>query len=87
MSKQRRITEGGRQLRAYLKRVGQTVPEFAEAHGLDRIQVQRVLKGDRERISVDFALAIEKATDGTVQPWMFSKSTLRPADELPATGT
>lgn len=62
---------GAVELRRYLDGRGESVPRFCETHGLDRIQVQRMLLGQRERVSVDFALAIEKATDGvvTVASW------------------
>lgn len=39
-----------------------SVPQFAEKHGLDRIKVQKAIRGDIERIDVDFAFAVEKAT-------------------------
>lgn len=78
----RRITDGARDLRAYLTEHSISVPDFCEEHGLDRIQVQRVLNGDRwKRITVDFAHAIDRATGGSV-PWTTWRSTtaVDPAD-------
>ncbi len=75
----RRITEGGRLLRTYLTEIGMTVPAFCEHHKLDRIQVQRVMNGERwKRINVEFANAIEKATGGRIPYTAFLPST---ADE------
>ena len=77
MPKIRKVPDGAADLRSYLKKIDQTVPEFCEAHGLDRIQVQRVLKGERTRISVDFADAIERATNGDVywRAWLLRTAT------------
>ena len=62
------MTDGGRELRAYLTSEGTNVPKFAALHGLDRIQLQRVIKGELwQRISVDFAKKIEAATAGAVR--------------------
>lgn len=73
---ERRITEGGRDLRAYLTEIDMSVPDFCEKHGLDRIQVQRVLNGERyKRITVEFADAIERATDGRIRYRSFLPST------------
>jgi len=60
------ITEGGIALRRWIDSNGKTVPGFCEEHGLDRIQVQRAINGDRKRVSVDFAAEIERATQGHV---------------------
>jgi hypothetical protein len=63
-----RVTDGARDLRAYLTEIDQSVPDFCDEHGLDRIQVQRVMNGERwRRITVDFAFAILTATKGRVQ--------------------
>lgn len=84
------ISEGARKLRRYLNAEGLSVPDFCEAHGLDRIRVQRYLKGDRTHATVDFAEAIEKATKGEV-PWSaWHTRTLRATTPEPArrrTGT
>jgi hypothetical protein len=67
----RMVTDGARDLLAYIRkhhpRGEGGVPGFCEKHGLNRIQVQRAINGDRQRFSVDFAHAIEKATRGAVR--------------------
>lgn len=74
-----RVTEGGRELRAYVTEIGISVPDFCDEHGLDRIQVQRVMNGERwKRISVDFAFAIDKATKGRISWTKFLSKTARP---------
>lgn len=52
-----------------------TVPAFCEKYALDRIKVQRILHEDFRRIDVDFAFAIERATQGAVlaQSWCTKK--------------
>lgn len=66
---ERRVTDGGRKLRAYIDKnyVKGGVPRFCEENEIDRISVQRALNGERQRISVDLATQIEKATAGAVQ--------------------
>ncbi len=77
----RRITDGGRDLRAYLTEHKVSVPDFCEKHGLDRIQVQRVLNGERwKRVSVDFANSIERATKGAIRYTSFLPHTATPAE-------
>lgn len=78
----RRITDGGRDLRAFLTTHKISVPDFCEQHGLDRIQVQRVLNGERwKRVTVDFAYSIERATNGAVPYTRFLPSTAIPSPE------
>lgn len=60
------MTKGGAALRAYLDERGISVPRFCEEKGLDRIQVQRMLNGERKRVSLDFAASIDRATNGVV---------------------
>ncbi len=80
-----RITEGGRELRAYITEIGSSVPDFCEAHGLDRIQVQRVLNGERwKRISVDFAESIHRASKGRIDWRKFRSKTARPVAKAAA---
>jgi hypothetical protein len=43
-----------------------TVPAFCEAKGLDRVRVQKAIRGKPKKFDVGFAFAIEKATDGAV---------------------
>lgn len=77
----RRVTEGARDLRAYLTEKGISVPDFCEMNHLDRIQVQRVLNGERyKRITVEFANAIERATEGRIPYTRFLPSTAVAAD-------
>jgi hypothetical protein len=73
---ERRITDGGRELREHLTAIGVSVPDFCEKHSIDRIHVQRVLNGERwQRITVDFAHAIEAATGGRVKWLSFLSAT------------
>lgn len=76
-------TDGARALRRYLDDEGKSVPVFCEEHDLDRIQVQRAMNGERRRISVDFAHAIERATANSVEWWRWLSRTGR-ADAAPA---
>lgn len=71
---ERKTTRGGRALEVYIRKYCGTIPAFAEANGLDRIQIQRAINGERwKRITVDFAYAIEQATDGAVKmQWWLS---------------
>lgn len=73
-------SDGARLLRIYLIKVDQSVPVFCEIHRLDRVQVQRYLKGERARISVDFAAAVQDATNGEV-PWYSWCSKTRRAND------
>jgi hypothetical protein len=85
---ERRITDGGRDLRAYLTEHKISVPDFCEKHGLDRIQVQRVLNGDRwKRVTVEFAHAIELATDGAITYAQFLPDTATTSGEHAALAT
>jgi hypothetical protein len=54
-------------LLAYIRENHGTVEAFAEHAGLDRIKVQKALRGQIGRIDVDFAFAVQKATKGKVQ--------------------
>jgi len=58
---------------AYLERIGLTQTQFCERHQLDRIAVQRAVNGDRKRISVDFACAMEDATGGEIPVRLWRK--------------
>lgn len=53
-------------LLAYIREKYGSVPNFCDAHDLERIKVQRALNGEIQRIDVDFAFDIETATDGAV---------------------
>jgi hypothetical protein len=75
----RRITMGGRKLRTWLAKNDLSVSAFSEAHDLDRIQVLRLLNGDRwKQISVKLAHAIVTATDGRITYTMFLPETATP---------
>jgi hypothetical protein len=71
------ILDGARLLRRHITRLYKSVSAFCEKHDLDRIQVQRHLKGQRTRVCVDFACAIEEATEGTVPVESWKTSTLK----------
>lgn len=73
-----RTTEGARRLRAYLNSNKISITAFCALHGLDRIQVQRALNGERwKRITVDFAHAIHRATNGKVPLSKWQSKTAR----------
>ena len=57
---------------AYLARRHIKQTPFCEKKGLDRIQVQKAVKGQRSRISLDFALDFHRATGGAVPYWAWS---------------
>ena len=68
-------TAGAKDLREYLGEKGLSVSAFCLAHKLDRIQVMRALSGERKRFSVDFAEAIENATNGHVKWFRWRSAT------------
>lgn len=75
-SNERRVTDGGRDLLAFIRKQKSNIPKFCEEHGLDRVQIQRVINGERwQRISVDLADRIEKATAGKVKMRRFLSRT------------
>lgn len=53
-------------LLAYIRKNYGSIPAFAEATGIERLKVQKVIKGNFSRVDVDFAFAIEKATKGQI---------------------
>lgn len=59
---------GADKLARWLKRNRLSITKFAAQHDMDRIQVQRLLNGERQRVSVTMAARIEHATSGEV-PW------------------
>lgn len=70
------LVAGARALRTYLTKNGLSIQRFCAIHDLDRIAVQRTLKGERsKRVTVNFALAIERATDGAVSCAMWAADT------------
>jgi hypothetical protein len=85
---------GALDLRRYIDEQGISVPDFCEAHGLERVQVQRMLNGERQRVSVEFAADIERATEGAVRVLRWNEpaddghgSGEHPAVIVPPTGT
>ena len=57
-------------LLAHIREQHGTIPAFATAKGVDRLKVQKVINGSIKRVDVNFALEIERATDGKVpMPW------------------
>lgn len=80
------VSDGARALREHLKSKGLSVQKFCQTHGLDRVQVLRMLNGElgKRGASVDFAESIERATDGAV-PWQsWHTRTLKPLDQTEA---
>jgi len=57
---------GAALLRRYLTRRDLSLYAFCQLHALDRIAMARLIKGERKRVSVDVAHAIERATEGAV---------------------
>ncbi len=64
-------TPGPTKLLAYVRKHFGSIPKFCEAAGVDRLKTQRAIAGKCSRIDVDFAFAIERATNGevVVQDW------------------
>ena len=75
------ITDGANDLRAWLEARGLSITRFCEEHELDRIEVQRHLRGLRDRVSVDFAVSVRDATKGRdevkVERWAHSPEVRR----------
>lgn len=60
-------SRGARATLAHIRRLGLSIPEFAERHGIARMRLQNALRGDVQTIGIDLAYAIERATKGTVK--------------------
>jgi hypothetical protein len=58
--------EGAHLLRKFIDERGLSIPDFADTHHFNRIQLQKLIGGETRRVSVDVAYAIECATDGEV---------------------
>ena len=71
---ERFVTPGAKDLKAWLAAQSTSVAPFCEKNGLDRIEVQRILSGERIRISVDVALDISTATNGDIAVERFGHS-------------
>jgi hypothetical protein len=78
MRKERIPTDGARALREWLASQGISLFAFCERHSLDRVNTQKAVNGERRRVSVDFALSIEKATGGAVPIELWASETMRP---------
>ena len=72
-----KTTAGARALRRYLERHNLSARAFCEAHGICRQYVALALAGRATRASVDFALAVERATRGEITARMWGSETLR----------
>ncbi len=57
---------GAQQLLAYIRERHGSIPAFCERHSLDRFKVARAINGEILKIDVDFAVAVQLATDGAV---------------------
>lgn len=57
---------GAKALLEHIRENYSSVPAFADAHGLQRMKVQRAITS-LQRIDVEFAVAIEAATKGEVK--------------------
>lgn len=77
MERELRPTAGARALARYLRSQSLSISRFSEQNGLDRIQVQRAIKGESCRYSVDFALRIERATRGAVRIPLWASETAK----------
>ena len=60
-------------LRKYLQRQGLTVAEFCRINEFCPVHIGRLLNGKRQRVSVDTAVAIEKASGVPVRSWARSE--------------
>lgn len=71
------VTEGGRLLLLHIRASEErSIPVWCAKHGIDRLRVQKVINGDIwQRIGVDFAVAVERATGGAIKPEMFLAET------------
>ncbi len=73
-----KVSDGARKLGEYITAHHKSIYEFCAQHGLERIQVARVLKGARgQRVTVDFAKSIADATGGVVAMELWASDTMR----------
>lgn len=77
---------GPKKLFDHIRGLDISIPDFCEKHGLFRQKVEKAIKGDLKRIDVDFALAIQRATDGavTVPDWETQESADEEGGAAPA---
>lgn len=60
------LPEGVSLFLAHLAELGVSQTAFCDEKGIDRITVQRIVNGERQRITVDFAMKMRDATGGKV---------------------
>ena len=67
--------EGAHLLRQFLDANKLSIPKFADAHGVNRLVLQKLMNGAVKRVSVDVAWAIQEGTLGSVpmQSWCARK--------------
>jgi len=53
-------------LKRYLEERGLSITAFAIQNGMDKAELSKLLRGARQRVSVEQAAAIQDATHGTV---------------------
>lgn len=53
-------------LKRYLQERGLSIGAFARQHGMDTSELSKLLRGARQRVSVEQAAAIQDATGGVV---------------------
>ena len=83
MPKVRLRSDGARRLLEYLSANGLSIQKFCLQNKLDRVYVQRVLNGEQgQRVTVDFAHAIERATKRQVAWDSWRSSTLKAAGSV-----
>lgn len=61
------MKRGIQALQRYLDDHNLSASEFARQHGMSQSEISKILRGQRQRISVDQAAAIQDATGGIVR--------------------
>ena len=56
-----------KQLLEHIRGLDETIPDWCEKKGLDRLKVQKAINGDITRIDVNFAVDVENASGGAVK--------------------
>jgi hypothetical protein len=70
-------TDGARLLDALLHELDVSLPTWSEDNGIDRQQAGRVLAGDVKEVGIDFAFAVQDATEGRIDARSFLTKTRR----------
>ena len=82
MSRTTPVGVGGLALRAWLDKHDLTIPQFAERLGVSRVQIQRLVSGERARVvSQALASLIERDTSGEVPRSVWSVAATLPAED------